>query len=246
MAVSIWVGTSGFSYSHWRDVLYPSGVSSSRYLEYYSKEFRTVEINASFYRAINPNHVEKWYRDTPDWFRFAVKCPRSVTHILRLEAAGEPMKEFAQSLSGFGDKLGPVLVQCPPSLRADEGLLRRFLDSVPENIGVLAFEFRHDSWFDEHLVEIAASKGCMVAHDFGKRNALISYPGRIAYFRLHGPASDYSSSYSDDFLASLADVVSASAASKRDVYVYFNNDVGGCAVRNARTLIKLLEGACAC
>jgi len=238
--VSVWVGTSGFSYNHWREVLYPAGVSSSHYLEYYAKEFHTVEINASFYRSLNPKYVEKWYQDTPEYFKFAVKCPRVVTHIQRLESACEPMKNFAESLSGFGDKLGPVLVQCPPSLRADEDLLKKFLDSVPAKLSLLAFEFRHDSWFTDSFIEIAAAKGCMVAHDYGKRDVLVQYPGRIAYFRLHGPASDYSSSYSDDFLASLAEVVSDSASSGRDVYVYFNNDVGGYAVRNARTLINRL------
>lgn len=241
--MGIWIGTSGFSYTHWRGVLYPEGVGAARYLEYYAQTFPTVEINASFYRPLSPKSVEKWRQQTPADFRFAVKAPKNVTHILRLQYAGELMVAFAENIAGFGEKLGPVLVQLPPSLRADEDLLRDFLESVPDELDALAFEFRHDSWFTPSVAETISARGALVAHDYGGREPMELFPGKIGYYRLHGPGSDYASPYSEDSLRSLAEVVLTRAADGADVYVYFNNDIEGHAVRNAKRLMEL-TGAC--
>jgi len=107
--------------------LYPEGVGASRYLRYYDQTFPTVEINASFYRPLSPKSVEKWCQDTPMGFRFAARSPKNVTHILRLRNAGELVADFTQNISGFGEKLGPVLVQLPPSLARG----RRLAAEVP-------------------------------------------------------------------------------------------------------------------
>ncbi len=241
--MGILIGTSGFSCKHWRGVLYPEGVGPSRYLEYYAQSFPTVEINASFYRPLSAKSVENWCRSTAPGFRFAVKAPKNVTHVLRLENAGELMVEFAQNVSGFGEKLGPVLVQLPPSLRANEDLLRDFLDYVPDELDTLAFEFRHDSWFTPAVAEIIRDRGALVAHDYGGREPKELVPGRIAYYRLHGPGSDYASPYPEEFLESMAAALLARAADGTDVYVYFNNDIEGHAVRNALRLMEPTDAA---
>jgi uncharacterized protein YecE (DUF72 family) len=241
--MSLWIGTSGFSYKHWQGVLYPERVSSSRYLEYYAQSFSTVEINVSFYHTLSQTTIQTWRQQTPDQFRFAIKAPRTVTHLLRLAYTGELMLDFAQTVSGFGYKMGPVLVQLPPNLHADPSLLQDFLNSVPDELNPLAFEFRHESWFVPAIAEMVQPRGTVVAHDYGGREAKEIVPGRIAYYRLHGPGSDYSNSYPEEFLRLLAQTVLDRVVDDTDVYVYFNNDIEGHAVRNAMRLIDLTAPA---
>ena len=143
------IGTSGWSYKHWSGLFYPESVKPAKYLEYYVTEFDCVELNASFYRNPSIKTVEGWVRRTPASFRFCVKMNQFITHRKKLVDAAEPLGRFMTVFNLLRDRIGPFLVQLPPSLRFDSSVAEAFLQLLAShrNIGEFALEVRHDSWF---------------------------------------------------------------------------------------------------
>ena len=155
----IYVGTSGWQYkdwgtpkrgtsvdSDWRDRFYPAGVPQRRWLEHYAEQFDTVEVNNAFYRLPERDTFAQWRDRTPDGFVVAVKMSRYLTHIKRLREPAEPVARFLERATALGDKLGPVLVQLPPTLKADPAALQATLAQFPRQVRV-AVEPRHPSWW---------------------------------------------------------------------------------------------------
>ena len=243
------VGTSGWSYPHWRGVLYPPEAKPADYLAHYARIFRTVELNSSFYHMPRPETFRKQAAQTPDGFLFAVKAHRSITHELRLRSAETRWEEFVSSAAQLGQKLGPILLQLPPSFRADLALLEEFLAAHAADPGRrplrLAFEFRHGSWFESEAVErlLEAGAAPVIADSSRYPRAPLAPQGAFVYLRFHGPEAMFSSSYSDDQLREWAGHIRGWLGEGRDVYAYFNNDAAGCAVRNALRLIELSKTA---
>lgn len=155
------VGTSGFSYPEWRGSFYPDGLAAKDMLAHYARQLSTVEINNTFYRMPTVSLLESWSAATPAGFLFSCKCPRRVTHQLRLGEARSALERLAQSLSVLGPKLGPVLFQLPPWLRLDGPRLRDFLAQLAACAPGLrpAFEFRHPSWFHEDVFSTLQEAG---------------------------------------------------------------------------------------
>lgn len=144
--VTVFVGTSGWQYKDWRDVLYPEGVPQRLWLEEYASGFATVESNNAFYRLPSRETFAQWRRRTPEGFVMAVKASRFLTHIKRLRDPEEPVARLMEHAAGLGDRLGPVLLQLPPTLKADATLLDDCLRCFPAGTRV-AVEPRHDSWW---------------------------------------------------------------------------------------------------
>src|SRR3954468_3942444 len=142
------IGTSGWQYRHWRETFYPRGVAQAKWLEYYAARFATVESNAAFYRLPEAAWFAAWAARTPPDFVMAVKASRYLTHILRLTEPEEPVALLVERARELGDKLGPILIQLPPSLRIEVDRLKRTLDAFPPDWRV-AVEFRHASWFTD-------------------------------------------------------------------------------------------------
>jgi uncharacterized protein YecE (DUF72 family) len=140
------VGTSGYNYPAWRGSFYPPQLAAPRMLPYYAARFRTVEINATFYRMPAAKTIAGWAAATPPAFVFALKVPQRITHFARLAGTGDSLRFFAETARGLGAKLGPLLFQLPPSLRKDTARLAAVLDQLPADLRA-AFEFRHPSWF---------------------------------------------------------------------------------------------------
>lgn len=240
------IGTSGWSYPHWRGVLYPEGAKAAEYLRLYARVFSTVELNASFYRMQRAETFRRQAEAVPEGFVFAVKAHRSITHEMRLEGVETKWQEFVANAAGLGEKLGPVLLQFPPSFRCRPDLLEAFLAGRPGGSGEaprLAFEFRHASWFESGVLEMLRAHGAaLVAADSSRYpQAPLEMTAAFAYLRFHGPAELFASSYSDTQLREWARRIREWTASGHDVYAYFNNDAGGCAVRNALRLRELAE-----
>ncbi len=240
------IGTSGWSYPHWRGVLYPEGAKSADYLGLYARVFCTVELNASFYRMQRAETFRKQAEAVPEGFVFAVKAHRSITHEMRLEGVETKWQEFVSAAEALGGKLGPVLLQFPPSFRCRLDLLEAFLDGRRRASGAaprLAFEFRHASWFQSGVLETLRAYGAaLVAADSSRYpRAPLEMTAEFAYLRFHGPEQLFASSYSDTQLREWALRIREWTASGHDVYAYFNNDAGGCAVRNALRLQELVE-----
>lgn len=241
MTGRIRTGTSGFSYPHWRGVLYPEGLPQSRWLERYCEVFGTVEINATFYRLPRESTVQGWHDRTPEDFVFAVKASRLVTHVLKLAGDRDPLERFLSAVSPLGGKFGPVLFQVPPGMKADAARLRDFLARLPEGLR-LAFEFRHGSWFGQEVYEVLRGRdAALVLHDYNRFVCPVALTAGWTYLRLHGPSGRYAGEYGGKGLRRWADALCRWAGEGVDAYVYFNNDSEGNAVRDAVTLAGMLR-----
>ena len=243
--MAIHIGTSGWSYDHWSNVLYPDGLPSERRLDYYVAQFGTVELNASYYRWPSEAAFASWRRRLPDGFLLSVKAPGALTHRQRLFAPERWLTSLRRGLSLLGPRLGPLLVQLPPSAGRDEGRLAYFLERVPTGLRV-ALEFRNDSWHDESVFAMLEKHRAAYCVMSGARlPCVLKMTTDFVYVRLHGPSHErlYAGSYSDGDLQWWADRVNEWQAKGRDVFLYFNNDGYGNAVRNALTLRRLLMGA---
>ncbi|KAB8190158.1 DUF72 domain-containing protein [Nonomuraea phyllanthi] len=230
------VGTSGWQYAHWRGVLYPQGVPQRLWLERYAEEFPTVESNNAFYRLPTPEVFAAWRDRTPPGFVMAVKASRFLTHIKRLADPEEPVERLMSRAAELKDKLGPVLLQLPPTLRADPGRLDRCLGCFPAGVRV-AVEPRHESWWTDEVRAVLQARGAALcwADRLGRPQSPLWRTAGWGYVRLHeGPAGW---AYGATALRTWARRLHEAAW--QDVYVYFNNDPEGAAVRNARTFATL-------
>ena len=232
------IGTSGWSYDHWRDVLYGPGVTARARLTRYVEEFNTVELNASFYRWPNDATFERWRDGLPAGFTMSVKAARGLTHARRLRSPEEWVERMTRALDVLGDRRGALLVQLHPALKRDDARLDYFLGCMSGSVRV-AVEFRHPSWDDPAVYALLERHRASYVVTSGARlPCVLRATSDLVYVRLHGPDPDtlYAGSYSDDDLRWWAGRIAEWTAQDRDVLVYFNNDGHGHAVRNARTL----------
>lgn len=219
--MKLMVGTSGFSYAEWKGSFYPAGLPDAEMLTSYAERLPTVEINNTFYRMPQPALLEGWNQKIkgPD-FTFALKAPRSITHISRLKDAADGTAHFLKVGATLGPRLGPVLFQLPPFLRKDAAVLRDFLAALPVGVKA-AFEFRHPSWFDDEVTQLLADRGAaLVAGDPDEGDALPLLPtAPFGYLRLRAASYD---------LAGLTAWHERIAAQPwQEAYVYLKHEVLG-------------------
>jgi uncharacterized protein YecE (DUF72 family) len=237
-----YIGTSGWHYDDWRQRFYPPKLAKTGWLEFYSRHFDTVELNNTFYRLPKEAAFNNWYAKTPDNFVFSVKASRFITHIKRLKDAGEATNNFMSRSALLKEKLGPILYQLPPSLHRNDALLEAFLATLPDGIQHV-FEFRHQSWLtDEVYAILRRNNAGICTFDMPGLSCPLVATGDFAYIRFHGSRSLYSSSYSDEELAEWAERIKKITGNLDSVYIYFNNDVQGFALKNAETLRNYLIG----
>ena len=235
-----YIGTSGWYYDHWEGVLYPPGLAKAKRLEIYARDFNSVEINATYYRLPSVSTAAGWYIKTPDRFMYAVKANKDITHNRRLKNADETLKRFLHAIMPLKDKLGAILFQLPPSLKRDNSLLQDFLSLLPPSPRS-CFEFRHASWeCDETYAALAQSGAGHVVVSKKDDPYVEKHTSGIAYYRLHGPEQICASSYSDMWLDKLGEQLVSLSHSGTTSYTFFNNDIGGHAVQNARKLRSFL------
>jgi uncharacterized protein YecE (DUF72 family) len=237
----IWIGTSGWQYRDWKGTFYPERLPQRRWLEFYASRFPTVEVNNTFYALPRESSFERWRDETPAGFAVTVKASRYITHIRRLRDAADSVELFWSRARLLGEKLGPVLFQLPPKFRADVGLLEAFLRTLPKEIRA-AFEFRDASWEAPVVYEALDRAGAAwVIPDRPGWRVPDVVTGGWSYVRFHqGGHGPLGSDYSRDKLRRWADRVASLPA--EDVWVYFNNDQGGAAVRDAAAFAHLVAG----
>lgn len=229
------IATAGWSIPLQSAAAFPSIGSG---LERYASRFRGVEINTTFYRSLRASTYARWAEATPAHFRFAVKLPKAITHQARLVDIGEPLTAFAEEVSALGAKLGPLLVQLPPSLPFEATVHDAFFITLRKVwTGDIALEPRHPSWFEagpeallitHHVSRVAADPP---PHPAARRPA--GWPG-LAYWRLHGSPRVYYSPYEAPWLAALADQIDSGDA--HETWCVFDNTASGAALANALTL----------
>lgn len=236
------IGTSGWQYADWRGVLYPDGVPQRAWLRQYAGEFDTVEVNNAFYRLPERSVFQRWCEQTPAGFVVAVKASRYLTHIRRLRDPAEPVARLVDRAVGLGPRLGPFLLQLPPTLQADPGLLDACLRAFPSDARVTV-EARHESWWTDEVRAVLDRRGAALcwADRQGRPVAPLWRTAGWGYVRLHEGTAAPRPSYGRSALSTWLDRIDEAwpGARRADVYVYFNNDPGGAAVRNARTLVRM-------
>ena len=236
------VGTSGWSYRHWEGVLYPHDLPQRQRLDHYIARYRTVELNASYYRWPADAAFRYWQRRLPPEFVLAVKAPRGLTHQRRLYAPERWIERIRGGLARLAPVRAILLVQLSPRFEVDLARLEYFLAHLPSELQV-AVEMRHASWYREdtfRLLERYRAAYCVMSG--AGLPCVLRATAPVVYVRMHGPDHQhlYAGSYSDDDLRWWADRVGEWAGSGRDVFVYFNNDGHGHAVRNALRLRELV------
>jgi uncharacterized protein YecE (DUF72 family) len=236
--MAVHIGTSGWSYDHWQGVLYPDPTPVHERFYHYIQHFSTVELNSSFYRWPHERTFNSWRRRLPEGFLFTVKAPRGLTHAKRLYAPEVWMERIKRCWHVLGEKRAVLLVQLSPNFAYDYARLDYFLSQVPDWMRV-AVEFRHPSWHQEaifQLLERHQAAYCVMSG--AGLPCILRATAPVVYVRLHGPDPGwlYGGSYSDDDLRWWADRLREWEYGGKEVFVYFNNDGGGHAVRNAFTL----------
>jgi uncharacterized protein YecE (DUF72 family) len=240
--MGIHIGTSGWSYDHWENVLYPPGLPSTERLRYYVGTFGTVELNSSFYRWPRNASFVSWRRRLPPGFLLSVKAPRGLTHGKKLYSPDVWVERIIQCWHELRDRRAVLLVQLPPSMERDDARLSYFLGCLPDWIRVTV-EFRHDSWNSEDVFQLLEHHGAAYCIMSGANlPCILRATAPFVYVRMHGPDHEhlYGGSYSDADLGWWADRIREWRDAGREVFVYFNNDGGGNAVRNALTLRGML------
>jgi len=235
--VEIRIGTSGWTYPQWRERFYPRGLPQRLWLERYAGEFSTVEINATFYRLPRESAFLGWRDRTASGFLFAVKCWGLITHRKRLLAAAEQVELFLSRARLLMDRLGPVLIQLPPRWECDLGRLRALLALLPDDLRC-AFEFRDLSWCNDAVYALLAAHGAAVVRVSSPHYPESPATAPFCYVRMHG--DEDSPKYAAETLSHWAEIVLRWAGEGRDVFVYFNNDIHGYAIADARTLIQMV------
>jgi uncharacterized protein YecE (DUF72 family) len=232
--VTLWIGTSGWQYQHWRGAFYPKEVPQARWLEYYAERFDTVEVNNAFYRLPEAATFAEWARRTPDGFVAAIKASRYLTHIKRLREPEEPVNRLMERAQKLGAKLGPVLLQLPGTLRADTVLLNEALACFPKSVRV-AFEPRHATWFTDDTAQVLARHdAALCLADTPARRSPLWRTAGWGYLRFHEGRARPHPCYGKAALQSWAERVAELWPASADVFAYFNNDARACALRDAR------------
>lgn len=235
------IGTCGWSYDHWTGVLYPPGTPAKARLARYTAEFDTVELDGSFYRWPTDATFTGWRRHLPDGFTMSVKAHRGLTHFRRLRSPQGWTPRFERYWQLLGPHNQALLVQLHPALARDDDLLAGFLTQLPGQLRV-AMELRHPSWDTPAVYALLRRHGAAYVVMSGPGlTCRLEATSDLVYIRMHGPDDDmYTGSYSDAELRRWAHRVRQWDRDDHQVVVYFNNDLGGHAVRNARTLKQLV------
>ncbi|WP_433382400.1 DUF72 domain-containing protein [Actinoplanes sp. CA-142083] len=230
------VGTSGWQYKDWKGRLYPEKLPQRLWLEHFAERFRTVEVNNAFYRLPERKTFEQWRERTPDDFVVAVKMSRYLTHVKRLREPSEPVARFLERAAGLGEKLGPVLIQLPPTLKGDPALLEETLTRFPAKTKVVV-EPRHPSWFTDETRKVLEKHRAALcwADRKGRPTGPLWKTADWAYIRMHEGRAKPWPHYGKAALRKWLDA----AGQCDETYVYFNNDPGGAAVTDATTMIAM-------
>ena len=235
------IGCSGFSYYDWKGVFYPIDLPQSKWFDYYSSQFNTLELNITFYKFPRLSFLENWYNKSPEHFKFSVKAPRTITHFKKFIETAEMLAQFyAITREGLREKLGCVLFQLPPSLQYSDEFLNILITSLDPSFSNVV-EFRNESWWNDKVYKALAKHKitfCGVSHA-KLPDAAICNTG-IAYYRFHGVPVLYKSAYTESKLAEIADQLNACKKVKQ-AFIYFNNTWGIAGINNARQMEKYIE-----
>ena len=237
------VGTSGWHYKHWVGDFYPQRLAPDQMFSRYAREFQTVEVNNSFYRLPEKKTFARWKALAPPGFIFAVKASRFITHIKRLKDARHSVDLLLSRAQPLGAALGPVLFQLPPRWKLNLERLTEFLAILPQDYK-FSLEFRDQTWYSPQIYDLLRRHNvALCIHDWHE----LPWPNQLtadfAYIRFHGSGVRYGGNYPDAHLRHWAETIRSWQPQLKEVFIYFNNDIGGHAIANARSLRQMLNPA---
>jgi uncharacterized protein YecE (DUF72 family) len=216
----LYAGTSGWAYPSWKPDFYPAKLAQAKFLPHYAAQLNTVEVNFTFRQLVKESTVQKWISQTPAGFRFGVKAHQVITHIKRLKKTEDFVPRFLSTIEPLAsaEKLGPVLFQLPPNLKADAQLLEEFLATLPRAVPT-AFEFRHDSWFtDEIFGLLKAHNRALCVAETEERNTPDVVTADFCYYRYRKP------SYTVDERKAMVTRIREHLGAGRNVFAYFKHE----------------------
>jgi len=232
----LFVGTSGWAYPSWKPDFYPDKLAQKKFLSHYATKLNTVEVNFTFRQLVKETTIQNWLEQTPPTFRFGVKAHQVITHIKRLKGTEDFVPRFLATIEPLASagKLGPVLFQLPPNLKADPTLLKDFLALLPRTLPA-AFEFRHDSWFTDSTWDVLKSHGaalCVAETEERTTPDVVTAP--FIYYRFRKP------SYTEEERGSMTARIREHMAAGRNVFAYFKHEE---TPEGALSAMELLRGA---
>ena len=216
----LFAGTSGWAYPSWKPEFYPEKLAQKKFLGHYATKLNTVEVNFTFRQLVKETTIQKWLQDSPPHFRFGIKAHQVITHIKRLKGAEDFLPRFLATIEPLAaaGKLGPVLFQLPPNLKADAALLKDFLAVLPRSVPS-AFEFRHESWFSDATWDLLKSWNaglCVAETETRTTPDVVTAP--FAYYRFRKPT------YTDEERRAMVGRIREHIAEGRDVFAYFKHE----------------------
>lgn len=235
----IHIGTSGWSYKHWKGIFYPTEMKPADYITFYAAHFAVSELNGSFYKLPTQKTVQKWVTMVPENFLFCPKMSRYLSHMKKLHDPEEPLQRFFSIFEPIKKHLGPVLVQLPDNVKFNEAVVRPFYELLQTDYASYRFamEVREESWFSEESLSLMKKhKITLVFAQSEKFPYYEEITAKDIFVRFHGPGSLYSSSYSDEILKEYALKFGEWVKQGHTVWAFFNNDVGGHALHNGAKL----------
>ena len=216
----LFVGTSGWAYPSWKPKFYPEKLPQKNFLKYYATQLNTVEVNFTFRQLVKETTIEKWLNETPQEFRFGIKAHQVITHIKRLKATEDFVKRFLGTIEALAsaERLGPVLFQLPPNLKADRELLETFLTTIPRGLRA-AFEFRHTSWFGDDIFHMLREYNiALCVAETEERTTPDVVTADFCYYRFRKPT------YTPDERRDMVDRIQEHLGQNRDVFAYFKHE----------------------
>ncbi len=232
--MNLWIGTSGFQYKEWKGTFYPEDLAASKMLPYYAERLSSTEVNYTFRRIPSTTTIDNWSAATPQRFKFSLKAPQKITHFAKLRDCADTLRYFHQVASGLGEKLGAVLFQLPPSFKKDAAVLAAFLDEIPTDLRV-AFEFRHDSWFDDEIFEsLKQRNAALCLAESADLSTPVVATADFGYLRLRRE------DYTEADVARWSEVVQAQN-SWSEAFVYYKHEESGTGPRLAGKMLECLQ-----
>jgi uncharacterized protein YecE (DUF72 family) len=240
----IHIGTSGWSYKDWKETFYPPKLKPTDYLSFYSEHFSCTEINSSFYHLTRASTIESWLEKVPKSFKFCPKISRYLSHSKQLHDSKEPLKVFFGIYELMKKQMGPVLIQLPASVKFIEEVVFDFYQNLRQDYSDydFAIEVRDESWFSDRSLRLM-QEYCiiLVIAQSSKFPYLEAFTAENIYIRFHGPESLYGSSYSDEALKEYSKKMIAWKKAGHAVWAFFNNDINGHAIANAKRLQEFVN-----
>ncbi len=239
--MEIHIGTSGWSYGHWKGRFYPEKLAKSHWFHFYAKHFNTVEINATFYRRFQDKIYHKWREQAPDGFLYVLKVPRLISHQHQLNNVAALITEFCRTSRLLEEKLGLLLLQLPPKMAYKPERLNAALCAF-DNPSLVTVEFRAQCWLTDEVFAILEKTGANYCNpDYPEHELTAIVTGDYGYLRLHGRRQWYADNYHATELKLIADTAKKMEADgAKEVFIFFNNDYEAFAPANAIALLQLI------